>query len=123
MNNYETIFLVKPSLSDEEVQKTIEKIKGVIQKSGGEFTQAENWGKKKLAYEVRKEKRATYILLHFKGRGSLVTELERNYRLDESIIKFITLKVDGEKKEVPSPAGAKPVEMAGGGGEGGKTSW
>ena len=116
MNSYESIFIVKPSLSDDEVEKTIEKIKAVIQRSGGEFSGAENWGKKKLAYEVRKEKRGTYILLHFKGTGPLVTELERNYRLDESIIKFITLKLDTKKAQVSSPEKGKPVELAGGGG-------
>jgi|SRR5579863_1005395 len=114
MNSYETIFIVKPSLSEDEVEKTIVKIKEVIQKNGGEPSKVENWGKRKLAYEVRKEKRGTYVLLSFKGSGSLVTELERNYRLDESIIKFITLKLDTRKKEAASPAKPKSLETAAG---------
>jgi small subunit ribosomal protein S6 len=115
MNSYESIFIVKPSLPDEEVEKTVSKVKGVVQKGGGDLLKAENWGKKKLAYEVRKEKRGTYIHLHFKGTGNLVAELERNYRLDESIIKFITLKLDERKKKAPPAVKSKPSETTGGG--------
>jgi small subunit ribosomal protein S6 len=115
MNNYETIFIIKPSLPDDEVEKTVEKIKGVIQKGGGELLKVENWGKKKLAYEVRKEKRGTYILLHFKGTGALVEELERNYRLDESVIKFITLKLEEKKKRFSTAAKTQTPGDAGGG--------
>lgn len=97
MNAYETIFILKPSLSDEEISKITEKIKGIIQRGGGEVVVAENWGKKKLAYEVRKEKKGTYIIAHFKGTGATVLEVERAYRLDESIIKFITIKIEPEK--------------------------
>lgn len=110
MNGYETIFIVKPSLSDEEVAKITEKIKGVIQKAGGEVVVAENWGKKKLAYEVRKEKKGTYLIAHFKGTGTTVSELERSYRLDESIIKFITIKIQDEQLGKTLPArDEKPV--------------
>ena len=104
MNAYETIFIVKPSLTDEEIAKVIEKIKGIIQRGAGEVVVLENWGKKKLAYEVRKEKKGTYIIAHFKGSGTTVSELERNYRLDESIIKFITIKIEPEKLGKTQPA-------------------
>src|SRR3989338_655786 len=97
MNAYETIFIVKSSLVDEEIAKVMEKIKGVVLRGGGEVAVMENWGKKKLAYEVRKEKKGAYIIAHFKGTGATVSEMERNYRLDESIIKFITLKIEPEK--------------------------
>lgn len=114
MDNYETIFIVKPSLNDDEVEKAVEKIKAVIQKNGGELQKVENWGKKKLAYEVRKEKRGTYVLLNFKGPGPLVLQLEQHYRLDESIIKFITLKLETKKKKATAPAAAsKPVGASG----------
>lgn len=112
MNTYETIFIVKPSLNDEEVSKTIEKIKGIIQRGGGEVVVAENWGKKKLAYEVRKEKKGTYIIVHFKGTGATVSELERNYRLDESIIKFISIKIEPDKLGKTLPAkDEKPISF------------
>jgi small subunit ribosomal protein S6 len=104
MNAYETIFIVRPSLTDEEINKVIEKIKGIVQRGGGEWVVVENWGKKKLAYEVRKEKKGTYIIAHFKGTGATVSELERTYRLDESIIKFITIKIGLDKLGKTSPA-------------------
>ena len=110
MNPYETIFIIKPSLTDEEIAKVIEKTKGIIQRGGGEVVVAENWGKKKLAYEVRKEKKGTYIIVHFKGTGATVSELERSYRLDETIIKFITLKIEQDKLGKTLPArDEKPV--------------
>lgn len=112
MNAYETIFIIKPSLTDEEISKVIEKTKGIIQRGGGEVVVAENWGKKKLAYEVRKEKKGTYIIVHFKGTGATVSELERNYRLDESVIKFITLKIEPDKLGKTLPArDEKPISF------------
>lgn len=114
MNSYESIFILKPSLADADVEKTVERIKGVIQKGGGEAIHVENWGKKKLSYEVRKEKRGTYILINFKGVGAIVAELERHYRLDESIIKFITFKLDNKKKGTFSTTKPKSPELVGG---------
>ncbi|MFQ5781288.1 MAG: 30S ribosomal protein S6 [Nitrospiria bacterium] len=104
MNAYETIFIVKPSLSEEEMTKVIDKIKAVIQKGGGEVVASENLGKKRLAYEVRKEKRGIYIILHFKGTGAVLLELERTYRLSELIIKFITIRIKPDKLGMMLPA-------------------
>ncbi|MEK6712878.1 MAG: 30S ribosomal protein S6 [Nitrospirota bacterium] len=97
MNMYESIFILKPSISDEDVQKTIVKMEGIV-KQGAEILATENWGKKKLAYEVAKEKRGVYVLLRFQGKGDNISELERNYRIDDNVIKFLTVKLD--KKEI-----------------------
>lgn len=97
MNMYESIFIMKPSISDEDVQKTIVKMEGIV-KQGAEIIAVENWGKKKLAYEVAKEKRGVYVLLRFQGKGDNISELERNYRIDDNVIKFLTVKLD--KKEI-----------------------
>jgi small subunit ribosomal protein S6 len=91
---YETIFIVKTSVSDEELTALVAKIRGVIEKHSGEILKVENWGKKKLAYEVRKEKKGTYVFYRFRGAGSVVSELERQYRVEDAIIKFITVKCD-----------------------------
>jgi small subunit ribosomal protein S6 len=93
MNSYESIFIAKPSLLDEEVNKIAEKIKGIIEQGGGSVQKIENWGKKKLAYEVQKEKKGTYVFLFFQASGKLMSELERAYRLDDSIMKFLTVKL------------------------------
>lgn len=99
MNTYESIFILKPTLNDEDVQKAIGKLEGIV-KQGGELIATENWGKKRLAYEVMKEKKGTYVLLRFRGKGDLITELERNYRIDDNVIKFLTVKLDKKGVEL-----------------------
>ena len=97
MNTYESIFILRSTLNDEDVQKTVTKMEGFV-KQGGELIATENWGKKRLAYEVMKEKKGIYVLLRFLGKGNIISELERNYRIDDNVIKFMTVKL--EKKEV-----------------------
>lgn len=91
---YETIFIVHPSLTDEDVQKILEKAKATVEKSGGTVERLESWGKKKLAYEVKKEKKGVYVQLNYRGNGAVVTELERMFRLDDALLKFLTVKLD-----------------------------
>lgn len=97
MNIYESIFILKSSVSDEDIQKTVAKMEGIV-RQGAELIATENWGKKKLAYEVSKEKRGVYVLLRFQGKGDIIAELERSYRIDDNVIKFLTVKLD--KKEI-----------------------
>lgn len=94
---YESIFILRPSLTDEEVEKAIAKMKGVIERSGGQVLNTENWKKRRLAYEVEKEKKGVYIVLQFKGDGKLINELERAYKIDDSVIKYLSIKLDGIK--------------------------
>lgn len=95
-STYESIFIIKPTLSDEETEKVIQKMQEIITAGGGEIINVENWGKKKLAYEIKKHKRGHYVLLHLKAEGALVKELERNYRLNDAVIKFITVKLNSD---------------------------
>ena len=106
MNTYESIFILRSTLNDEDVQKTVSKIEGVV-KQGGELIATENWGKKRLAYEVMKEKKGIYVLLRFRAKGDLVAEIERNYRIDDNVIKFLTVKLDKKGIEL-----LKKKEMA-----------
>ena len=99
MNTYESIFILKPAISDDDVTKTVSKLEGII-KQGGEYLVTENWGKKKLAYEVMKEKKGLYVLLRFRGKGELVAELERNYRFDDNVIKFMTVQLGKKELEL-----------------------
>ncbi len=103
MQFYESIFVVRPSLTDEDTQKIIEKMKGVVEKSGATVLRSENWGKKKLAYEVKRERKGTFIYLHFKSDGGVVSDLERSYRLEDSVIKFLTVRL--QQEAVQRPAG------------------
>ena len=90
---YEIIFVIKSTIADDEVLKTIDKVKSTVERGNGEIVLVENMGRKKLAYEVKKEKKGVYILMHFKGKGSIVFDVERTCRLEESIIKFMTVKI------------------------------
>jgi small subunit ribosomal protein S6 len=93
MQLYESIFIVRPSLSDEDTSKLIDKLKGVVEKSGT-VLKFENWGKKKLAYEVNQERKGTFVYLNFQSKGDLISELERSYRLEDSVIKFLTVRME-----------------------------
>jgi small subunit ribosomal protein S6 len=103
---YESIFILHPSLGDEEVPKVLEKVKATVEKFGGVVERLESWGKKKLAYEVKKEKKGVFIQLTYRGNGSVVTELERVFRLDDACMKFLTVKLDERQLR---PAGNEPA--------------
>jgi len=109
MSLYESIFVIRPTLSDDDTNKLIEKMKGILEKSGATLLKLENWGKKKLAYEVKRERKGTFVYVHFKSAGGVVSELERSYRLEDSILKFLTVRQElgaGQKPagEVKEPA-------------------
>ena len=98
---YESIFILRSSLADEEAEAVIEKMKNVLTKHGATIVKAENWGKKKLAYEIKHDRRGTYILLQFESaQENVVRELERLYRLEDSVIKFLTVRVEEEAFQV-----------------------
>jgi small subunit ribosomal protein S6 len=96
MEIYESLFIIRPSLSDEETNGLIEKMKSVAGKTGAQFIKAESLGKKKLAYEVRRERKGTYAYFYFKAPNNTVGELERAYRLEDNIIKFLTVHHEKE---------------------------
>jgi len=115
---YETIFIAKTSVSEEELTALVAKVRGVIEKHDGQVLRFENWGKKKLAYEVRKEKKGTYLFYRFGGPGSVVSELERQYRVEDAIIKFLIVKCD-PKLLAEEMAREKAASQAAGGSHGG----
>ncbi len=96
MELYESLFIIRPSVSDEETGALIEKMKSVADKTGAQFIKAENWGRKKLAYEVRRERKGTYAYFYFRAPNHTVGELERAYRLEDNIIKFLTIRLEKE---------------------------
>jgi small subunit ribosomal protein S6 len=94
MRLYETIYIARPDLSEEQVEAVAAAIKGVVTGNGGDLVKEEDWGVKTLAYEVDHQSKGHYLLLQFRGGNDLLNELERNYRYNESIIKFMTIRVD-----------------------------
>ena len=107
MELYESLFIIRPSLTDEETTALIEKMKGVAERAGANFQKVENWGRRKLAYEVKRERKGTYAYFYFKGPGPVVGELERAYRLEDSILKFLSVRLE---KELAAPAPTQPQE-------------
>jgi len=94
MQNYESIFVVRPTVPEEVIQQLTEKLTKQIEKSGGVLVKTEQWGKRKLGYEVKKERKGFYTLFYLKGNGTVVSDLERQYKLDDSIIKYLTVRTD-----------------------------
>ena len=94
MRKYETFFILDPDLPDEVNNIVDEKLKAVVTSNGGMVLSYTPWGKKKLAYTIKKHTRGHYILMEYAGGPELIAELERNMRLDERVIKFITVKLD-----------------------------
>ncbi|MCU0573136.1 MAG: 30S ribosomal protein S6 [Syntrophobacteraceae bacterium] len=118
MRKYETFFIVDPDLADEVNAVIDEKLKNIVSANGGSVLDYNPWGKKKLAYPVQKRTRGHYVLMEYAGGPELVAELERNMRLDERILKFITVKLedrfDPEKEAArrAAPAPTVPTEEA-----------
>ncbi|WP_455243595.1 30S ribosomal protein S6 [Petrachloros mirabilis] len=113
MEHYESLFIIRPSITDEETNALIDKMKAVAEKTGAQFIKSENWGRKKLAYEVRRERKGTYVYFYFKAPNNTVGELERSYRLEDNIIKFLTVHL--EKELVPRRAAEPAAEELTGG--------
>jgi len=97
MRKYETIFILDPDLGEEQALSVIEKVKGIITQTNGEILKVEDWGKRKLAYEVKKKPKGHYILIHFLGSPALLSELERNFRVMDAVIKFQSVRL-GERQ-------------------------
>ncbi len=91
MNKYESIIIINPSLEEEGLKSLIKKFSDLIN-TDGKVESVEEMGKRKLAYEVKKNKEAYYVLINFEANPKLITELERNYRITDDVIKFIVVK-------------------------------
>jgi small subunit ribosomal protein S6 len=106
MKKYETIFILNPDLEETQTQSAIEKVKGIISQNNGEILKVEDWGKRKLAYQVKKKAKGHYILIHLMGSPTLISELERNFRVMDTVIKFQSVRLDESltpSSEVPIP--------------------
>ena len=98
MNCYETLFVVKPTLTEEETTAQIEKVKAVLEKEGAELLGTNDMGMRKLAYPVQKNNRGYYTVLFYKANGTTIAELERNLKINEEVIKFLSIKYSKTKE-------------------------
>ena len=95
MQRYEVIVIVLANLNDEDITALIERSQTIITDRKGVIAKIDKWGKRHLAYEIKKQKDGYYFLIDFAGNGSIVAEIERNYKIDDRILKFITVKKEG----------------------------
>lgn len=94
MNQYETVFILTPVLSDDQMKEAVEKFKKVITDDNGVIENEENWGLRKLAYPIENKNTGFYTLIEFEGEPTLVNKLETAFRRDEKVIRFLTFHLN-----------------------------
>ncbi len=97
LRHYETMFIIKPTLSDEEKEKILENIKNVITQNDGEVVAVDNIGVRQLAYPIKKFERGHYYIIYFKAPANAVLELERQMRYNEDLLRFMSVKYETKK--------------------------
>ncbi len=110
MNHYETVFIATPVLSETQVKETVEKFRSFITSNGGEMENEENWGLKKLAYPIQKKENGYYFLFQFAAAGDIVDRLETQFRRDERVIRFLTIRLDKDGLEYANKRRMKKTE-------------
>ena len=118
MNYYETVFILTPVLSDDQMKEAVEKFNGVLKDNGAEIVNEELWGLKKLAYPIQKKSTGFYVLVEFDAEPTIVKKLETAFRRDERVIRFLTFRLDkyaasyAEKRRTlkANKANEKPAE-------------
>jgi len=94
MRNYEMIFIVRPDMADDEVQKLITQMEGVVTSAGGTVEKVEKMGRRRLAYRVAKQREGFYVLFYVQGTGNTVREFERRLKVTDTVIKHLTVCTD-----------------------------
>ena len=97
---YELMFIVRPDMAEEDLDKLISTLETVVSTSGGTVKSVERMGKRRLAYTVRRFHDGVYVLLTVEGLGGLIHELERRLRVTEPVIKFLSVRIDEEQKRL-----------------------
>lgn len=94
LNQYETVFIVTPVLSEEQMKETVQKFRKYLKDNGAEMVHEEDWGLKKLAYPIQKKSTGFYHLFEYKLEGNEIDKLEVTFKRDERILRFLTVKLD-----------------------------
>jgi small subunit ribosomal protein S6 len=96
---YEITFVADPDLAEADVDSLTEQVQGFVERDGGRVEKVEKWGKKRLAYEVRRRREGYYVLLVAHGSGAFVKELERRLKVTDGILRFLTVRVDDDLRK------------------------
>ncbi len=109
MNIYENIVILNASLGDEEIETASGKIKDLITNSGGEILKTDVWGRRKLAYEIKKQKKGFYLLIVFRSPSAAIKKLEDYYKVFDPVVKYMVIKL--EKKQAEAALKSSSVEV------------
>ena len=107
MNNYETVFIATPVLSDVQTKELLGKFQGIITENGGQIVNTEDWGLKRLEYPIQKKTTGFYFFIEFTAEGTVIDTLETQFRRDERVIRFLTFKQDKHAVEYSARRRAK----------------
>lgn len=92
MNKYESLYIITPELEEEAVKASVQKFAGIVTANGGEVTSLDEWGKRKLAYPIDYKTEGYYVLMTFSSGPEFPAELERNFKIDENIVRFLVIR-------------------------------
>jgi small subunit ribosomal protein S6 len=112
MRIYEELFIVRPDATPEELDPLIEQLKGIVTATGGSLDKTEKWGVRRLAYRVMKQREGQYILLQFTCTADTVKEVERRLRVNDLVMKFITVRIDEKMKRIDKRRKAREKRAA-----------
>jgi small subunit ribosomal protein S6 len=94
LREYETIYILRPDTQNEKVAEVNQRVKGIIESLGGVILNVDNWGKRKLAYEIKKELKGIYLYWQYLGNAAVVAEFERNMRMLDPVVRYMTIVCD-----------------------------
>lgn len=109
---YEVLFIADPNLGEAELDALAAQVQGYVEKEGGRIQRVEKWGKKRLAYVVKKQREGNYVLLVIEGGTALVKELERRLRVTDGVLRFITVRVDEDLAKAERRKAQRTAEEA-----------
>ena len=120
-NRYEFTYIITPVLSEEQIKDVVKKVNKTIEGGGGTIIEVDEWGSRRLAYQINKKRNGYYVNMYFDAPGEIVTRLERAMEIDDNILRYLTLRMDKkmiqhyEQRKKQAPAAApQPAEEAAG---------
>jgi len=96
---YEMMFILNPELGEEEIEAALDRLQNIIHQGGGEITNLDKWGKRRLAYEVRKFREGFYVLLNFRSPSAIAAEVERVVKISDNIIRYLLIRDERAERQ------------------------
>jgi len=112
MSQYEVIFILSPQLSEEDADAATLSLQKVVEKKGGVLAKVEKWGRRALAYSIKKHKEGYYVLFVIEGSGEAITELERKFKQTDEVLRYLTVRTDLEQKALAKRLKRREAEEA-----------